>query len=241
MDNQAFWNHRYRTLPQLGSGPGSRGYAALYKNALVHDFILKGGVRSILDIGCGDLCWLDDRITRACTYIGADISEVVIRNNAAAHPGLRFLLHDIADGPIGLTADLVVSFDVLIHQTDRPTFVDAIKNTLGAMRNLALVSYFTPPLADGTFPPAATLDRGVADAGMIAEEERFQHLLSELPSNRPKGETAFYGPLSALIGDSRPDLETRAVGKYRLQTIYAITRRQSDIALPPEPSESIAR
>lgn len=31
MDNKRFWNERYNTLPELGSGAASRGWAAIVK------------------------------------------------------------------------------------------------------------------------------------------------------------------------------------------------------------------
>jgi len=223
MDNRSFWNHRHTTLPQLGSGPGSRGYAAVYKNECIHAVIQGGGIHSILDIGCGDLCWLDDQIAQSCNYVGCDISEVAIAKNAAAHPSVRFFVHDIVAAPVGHTADLVVCFDVLIHQIVRATFSTALTNILAAIGKVALLSYRTPPLGNGQFPPPASLDLANADSCVIALEERFVRMVAEeLPSNRPAMETAFHGPLPELIRSLRDDMEARAVGQYRNQTIYEI-------------------
>ena len=59
MDNRAFWNERYRTLPWLGSGPRLPGHRARqYKASLLRKALLKNDITSVLDVGCGDLCWL---------------------------------------------------------------------------------------------------------------------------------------------------------------------------------------
>jgi SAM-dependent methyltransferase len=229
MDNRSFWNHRYATLPQLGSGPGSRGYAANYKNAVIRAMIEGGEIDTILDIGCGDLCWLDDQITQSCSYVGCDISEVAIDKNVAAYPSARFFVHDIVAAPVGQTADLVVCFDVLIHQIARAAFSTALTNILAAVGRIALLSYQTPPLADGRFPPPASLDLANADSGVIALEERFARMVAEeLPADRPTMETAFHSALPDFVRSLRDDMEVRAIGRYRHQTIYEITRRGVD-------------
>ena len=204
-----------------GSGPGSRGYAAAYKNTVIRRVIQEDAIRTIFDIGCGDLCWLDNQIAQSCGYVGFDISEVVIAKNAAANPSLRFLVHDIAAAPIiGETADLVVSFDVLIHQIERATFLVALTNILAGARKLALVSYLTPPLADGSVPSLATFDPTNPDFATL--EERFLGTLADLPSDYPTAKTAFHGPLPDFVASLGADFQTEPVGQYRRQTIYAI-------------------
>jgi SAM-dependent methyltransferase len=130
--------------PQLGSGRGSRGYAAVRKNELVRRAIREHKITSILDIGCGDLCWLDGEIAEACIYLGCDISEIIIeRNFPARHVGVsspRFTVHDIAADPLTATADLLICFDVLIHQIDKARFDCALRNIVSAIRKVALVS-----------------------------------------------------------------------------------------------------
>src|SRR5256885_14898964 len=95
MDNAQFWDERYRLFPQLGSGPGSRGYAALYKNALVKRTIVQYDVISIADFGCGDLCWIDPDILKARSYVGLDISTTAIERARAAYPLLQFAVYDV--------------------------------------------------------------------------------------------------------------------------------------------------
>src|SRR5262249_54758766 len=101
MDNRVFWNERYRSLPSLGSGPGSRAYAAWIKRRLIDATIARHNVRSILDIGCGDLHWFPRQPHADVAYTGVDISEVVVEQNRAKLPNAEFLVHDIAVQPLG--------------------------------------------------------------------------------------------------------------------------------------------
>jgi hypothetical protein len=223
VDNRSFWNIRYVTLPQLGSGQGSRGYAAAFKNALIHATIQSEEIHSIFDIGCGDLCWLDDRILKSCNYVGFDISEVVVEKNIASHPTTRFEHCDITATSIGAIADLVVSFDVLIHQIERPKFLVALMNILAAVGKVGLLSYMTPPLPDGSCPTPASLDRTSASPDVIAlEDQLFKMLNEELPPDRPAMATTFHGPLPDIIRSLRHDMVVREVGRYRHHTVYEV-------------------
>jgi SAM-dependent methyltransferase len=223
LDNAEFWNERYRLFPQLGGGPGSRGYAASYKNALVKEVMIQHDVRSIVDVGCGDLCWLDQDILEGRRYVGLDISTVAIEQARAAYPSLQFAAFDVTAQRVGVKSDLVVSFDVLIHQIDIRTFQAALGNMLAAIGKIGLVSYITPPMKDGGFPPPATLDPTAAGAAEIESESRFQEMMTRrLASDFPKAATAFHQPLPAAVAALRPDLEVSTAGRYRYQTVYAI-------------------
>jgi hypothetical protein len=173
LDNAKFWNERYLQLPQLGSGPGSRGYAAVYKNALVKKIVIRHEIHSIVDIGCGDLCWLDLEILEGRSYFGLDISTVAIERAQAAYPSLQFAVYDATAEPIHVKGDLVVSFDLLIHQLDIRSFRAALGNTLAAIGKIGLLNYSTPPLMDGILPPPASVDSAASDT-LIEPETRFQ-------------------------------------------------------------------
>src|SRR5256885_2024228 len=122
MDSASFWDARYRSFPELGSGPGSHGYAASHKRLLVKSIIKEFGVSSIVDIGCGDLCWLDEEILTCCNYRGVDVSPVAIERAKSSYPYLEFAIYDVTGAPLDFKCDLVVSFDVLIHQLEARTF-----------------------------------------------------------------------------------------------------------------------
>jgi hypothetical protein len=82
------------------------------------------------------------------------------KRNTARHVGVsspRFIVHDIAADPLTATADLLICFDVLIHQIDKARFDYALRNIVSAIREVALVSCLTPPSHDGTPPTEAAI------------------------------------------------------------------------------------
>jgi hypothetical protein len=48
---------------------------------------------------------------------------------------------------------------------------------LAVIGKIGLLSYLTPPMTDGSFPPPATLDLTVAGAAEIESECRFQEMM----------------------------------------------------------------
>jgi SAM-dependent methyltransferase len=221
MDNQKFWNERYQRLPELGSGPGSRAYAAWIKQRLIREAVARHRIRSILDIGCGDLCWLQEDLIESVAYSGCDISEVIVERNRARFPQLKFLLHDVAASPLQETAELVVCFDVLIHQIERAAFERALRNVLATVSCMGLISYLTPGGSSATAMPDAP-------AEVLLEEEELLRLLKD-PSF-PRAQTAFHGNLTWQISRIAPELRAKAVAAYPAQTIYEITRAPARLA-----------
>ena len=222
MDNAKFWDDRYRSFPQLGSGPGSRGYAASYKKRLVKAVIKEFGISSVVDIGCGDLCWLDREVLESCSYVGLDVSAVAIERAKALYPGLAFAVYDVTTQSLNIRSDLVVSFDVLIHQTDLQLFCVALGNILAPIDRIGLVSYMTPHLADGRFPPPASLDQASISRAELESERAFCEMTEGLPDKLPRAQTAFHQPLPLAVAALRNDLDVSVAGCYRHQTVYAI-------------------
>ena len=225
MDNREFWNERYETLPRLGSGPGSRGIAQHYKAHLLKKVLLNNRIRSIVDVGCGDMCWLrTDRLSvkdlDAIRFTGFDISEIVIQRNRQAFPGLEFREHDLSRFPLTTESDLLLCFDVLIHQTVREQFVRCLQNLLNGITHHALVSYKNPAHPRtaikpyfGEFDPTieAGLRRYLAELG---ERNQLPH---------PKVTTAFFGPLPNLVSGLSTGFRVTHVGDYNFQSVYEIS------------------
>jgi hypothetical protein len=222
MDNASFWDNRYRLFPNLGSGQGSRRYASIYKSRLNKKIIREWDIRSIIDIGFGDLCWLDQDILGQCTYTGLDISNVAVNMAKEAYPSLQFFCHDVTSAPIGAKADLVVSYDVLIHQIDPSLFRLALAHTLAAISKIGLISYRTPPMPNGSFPPPETLDPGTVDSAALDSEIKFRPMVEDHGTDVPKPSSAFHGPLPAAVAEIGSAFEISVTGHYRYQTIYAI-------------------
>jgi SAM-dependent methyltransferase len=213
MDNRKFWNERYNSLPALGSGPGSRAYAAWIKRRLIADWVAARGVRSILDLGCGDMYWMAGVPMDGVAYTGVDISDVIVARNRAQLPQFEFLLHDIAAAPLQRSADLVLCFDVLIHQLAPELFRATLRNVLASVANVALISYLTANASAGSPLPETPHD-------VREDEEALLQFLHT--ATFPRAETAFHGDLAAEIRQILPQADVRAVGSYPFQTIYEV-------------------
>ena len=76
--------------------------------------------------------------------IGLDISEVAVQTNRWDFPGLEFDKYDLSRDPLPRRVDLVLCFDVLIHQTSREQFTQCLNHLLDGIARHALVSYKNP-------------------------------------------------------------------------------------------------
>jgi SAM-dependent methyltransferase len=217
MDNQRFWNERYERMPELGSGPGSRAYGAWVKRRLIRKIVADHQTRSILDIGCGDLCWLEDDLVAKIAYCGCDISKVVIERNQARFPQLQFLHHDVAGAALPQTADLIVCFDVLIHQIERDAFERALCHVLTSLSCKGLISYQTPHGLRVPMLPDTPAD-------VLRHEEELLRFLKD--ARFPRAEVAFHGDLIQQISRLAPELTARPVASYFPQTIYEVSRNR---------------
>lgn len=74
------------------------------------------GVRSLLDLPCGDFHWMREVALPGVDYIGADIVVPLIEDNRRRHaaPGRRFIVHDLVAEPPP-RVDLVLCRDLLVH------------------------------------------------------------------------------------------------------------------------------
>lgn len=148
-ENRSFWNARYRSDPELGSGIGSRGELADRKRALVEQIWKAAGEPSILDIGFGDLNVLD--LARFPRYTGVDVSDIAVQNAQTRYPGHRFVRADVAgDGEPDLEqAGMVLCLDVLIHQLDGDAYRRMVGRIVRHSTSVGLVSgYDSRPSAD---------------------------------------------------------------------------------------------
>jgi SAM-dependent methyltransferase len=216
MDNGSFWDMRYNVFPVLGSGPGSRAYAAWIKQKLIRETIATQKIRSILDIGCGDLCWLQAVPLDTVTYLGTDISHVIIERNKINFPQCQFLHHDITQNPVPQAVDLVVCMDVLIHQIQREEFRQALLNILGSISKIGLISYLTPGQSSAPLSPDTP-------AEVLQNENELNAFLNTAEFTR--AQTARHGDLPREIHRLNSNAIVREVAAYPHQTVYEVTLR----------------
>jgi len=124
-ENYSFWDLRYSSCGERGSGVGSRGDSLTYKRVLLRE---QGAeqAKSVLDFGCGDLEVV--KILDLKGYLGLDSSERAIRVAQCARPDWAFerLAFGNSHGPIP-PKHLVICFEVLIHQPTRRAYQSIIK------------------------------------------------------------------------------------------------------------------
>lgn len=98
-----------------GSGVGSSLDATTSIRRALPTLLDQLGVKSILDIGCGDFTWMQHILLRQ-TYIGIDIvPQIIVSNNAKYKNELRTFL--LADGVIHSLpeAEAVLCREILFH------------------------------------------------------------------------------------------------------------------------------
>jgi SAM-dependent methyltransferase len=170
-NNRDFWNDRYETNIEKGSGPGSRNKNLELKRQIVSHYIKKYQIESILDLGCGDIELIRDLDIK--NYYGVDISDVVIKRNQTIRPDLVFERSNICNMLFTENADMVLCLDVLIHQKSYADYEAVIRTALDRAGKLALISgYIQPPEGWNVFFHEP-LDRTIA---RLAPSAQISHL-----------------------------------------------------------------
>ena len=136
-NNRVFWNYRYQTDSELGSGVGSRGDNLKYKRKILFKILNKQPKFSVLDVGCGDL-----EVTKTLknrSYTGVDISDEAIKTASIKRPDWSFISGDIIEIDLP-QSDIVVCFDVLIHQAAKDKYQDILKKIICSARKYLIIS-----------------------------------------------------------------------------------------------------
>lgn len=97
---QAMWGGE---KGDLYSGPGSDSDAATHYAAGIAEFIAARGIRSIVDLGCGDFRVAGKFLGKTdIAYVGVDVVEPLVRQNIAKHGSSRiaFVCRNIIADPL---------------------------------------------------------------------------------------------------------------------------------------------
>ncbi|WP_039795936.1 class I SAM-dependent methyltransferase [Amycolatopsis alba] len=99
------------------SGPGSEAVQTRELREQLPILFERFGVRTLLDLPCGDFGWLSEVDLDLDRYIGADIVTDLVESNAARFrddPVREFRTLDLTGDPLP-SADLVLCRDCLVH------------------------------------------------------------------------------------------------------------------------------
>jgi SAM-dependent methyltransferase len=126
----SYWAERYRAGGT--SGAGSAGVLAAYKAAHVNGLVARLGLDSVIEFGSGD--GNQAALFDFSGYTGVDVVPQVVeaaRRRFVDRSGWRFLTaEDYAAAPV--TADMVMSLDVIYHLVEDDVFEASMRTLVGA-------------------------------------------------------------------------------------------------------------
>jgi hypothetical protein len=142
-NNRVFWDWRYDQHPERGSGLGSTGKNLEFKRQLLASEGIEAA-ESVLDVGCGNLEVMKGFQMRG--YLGLDQSEAAIAKARVARPDWEFrAVNVVMEAHSIASADLVVCFEVLIHQETREKYEGLVRVLAEKTKRTLIVSGYDVP------------------------------------------------------------------------------------------------
>lgn len=115
---QRIYSENYWADDESVSGSGSSSYSTKNIKRDLPKIIEKFGIKSILDIPCGDFKWMSEiPLDSSVKYIGADIVPDIIENlNSSVHENREFVVLDARNGQLP-KVDLIICRDLIFHMS----------------------------------------------------------------------------------------------------------------------------
>jgi len=160
---KAWWERRYRE--GRPSGPGSVGRGRAWKWKVITEYA--GGPRSVVDVGCGDLSFWEDR--DCPDYTGIDIACNIIAQDRVARPDWVFICANAAEKQ-SVGGDVVLCLDLLFHIMNTDDFKAILRNLCSySERWIFVYTWTVNPFTDG---PNSEMWRA---RGKTVTDDRFQY------------------------------------------------------------------
>lgn len=133
--SERYWQERYAVGGN--SGGGSYGALAKFKASVLNDFVVRKGVKSVIEFGCGD----GNQLSLAAYpgYIGVDVSLDAVRlcqKLFAEDSTKQFLLVSEYEGQKG---ELSLSLDVIYHLVEDSVFDGYMRRLFGAADRFVVI------------------------------------------------------------------------------------------------------
>lgn len=130
-----YWTQRYRMGGD--SGVGSEGPAAHYKARVLNDFVAAQGIRSVIELGCGDGRQLE--LAKYPSYLGIDVSPEAIEQCRLRFEDDLSKRFEVLTDYRGEAADLTLSLDVIYHLVEDATYQEHLRSLFSAGKRFVIV------------------------------------------------------------------------------------------------------
>jgi hypothetical protein len=176
--SDSYWKNRYEVGGD--SGNGSYNQLAEFKADILNSFVLKNGVASVIEYGCGDGNQL--KLAQYPKYIGFDVSSDAISRclkKFANDETKSFKLMEEYDGE---TAELTLSLDVIYHLVEDSVFENYMNSLFDSSERLVVIySSDTDENSEGT----AVHVRHRNFSGWLRANKAEWKLLEHIPNKYP--------------------------------------------------------
>ena len=154
-----YWDARY--ISGRSSGAGSYGEEAKVKVTHINSAIEELGVKSVLDLGCGDgnIILQIAQANPQVEFTAIDISECAIELDRAKAKKQKlnnvwFMVRDVAspDIAVSLVAECVLCLDVLFHIKNNDSYRNILTNIKDIYSKVAIISTWNKAFMNPTTP-----------------------------------------------------------------------------------------
>ena len=151
--SRLYWERRYA---QGGdSGAGSAGVLAHYKAAFLNAFVEKHGIRTVVELGCGDGQQL--LLAHYPVYTGLDIAPSAVARCRALFSGngnRTFAVYEPEQfNPADYASDMAISLEVIFHLTEEQVYQLYMRHLFALSRRWVVIfSSDGADRSDGIFP-----------------------------------------------------------------------------------------
>lgn len=148
-----YWEKRYAAGGT--SGTGSSGRLAAYKAAWLNRFVRENGIRSVLELGCGDGQQL--LLAEYPEYLGLDVAPSAVARCQSLFAGDRLkqftLYNPFQFDPASRQADLALSLEVIFHLTEDDLYRLHLEHLFACARQWVVIfASDEQDMATGPFP-----------------------------------------------------------------------------------------